>query len=270
MKKSASLLRQNLLILLIIFGSIGIVSAQDTPKKTSLTGFRRLQLGVNFSPDYCYRTLVGGIQTDLGIFLVNNRNKYEEPKIGYTVGLNVCYQFTKCISLESGIQYSNKGYRTVQQGSEITFGDAIDARHGFIFDSNASPIKRLKFIDNYNYLDIPLKVNFCFGKKRVRFITSVGFVSSFYINKSITTVIVSEDGKRNRDTDVTTYYTFNKFNLSPMLSVGIDLKINNRNSLRIEPTFKYGVLKIINTPLTAYLWNAGLNISYFFGVTKNL
>ncbi len=37
-------------------------------------------------------------------------------------------------------------------------------------------------------------------------------------------------------------------------------------NIRIEPTFRIGVLSIINAPIKGYLYNAGLkNISYYFG-----
>lgn len=47
---------------------------------------------------------------------------------------------------------------------------------------------------------------------------------------------------------------------------GIDYKINRRMNLRVEPTFRYGVLKTIDTPVTGYLYSGGLNISYYFGL----
>jgi hypothetical protein len=34
-------------------------------------------------------------------------------------------------------------------------------------------------------------------------------------------------------------------------------------NVRIEPTIKYGVLKIIDTPITAFLYSGGLNMSYY-------
>lgn len=48
-----------------------------------------------------------------------------------------------------------------------------------------------------------------------------------------------------------------------MISAGIDYRMNDRMNLRVEPTFRYGVMKITDAPITAYLFNAGLNIGYY-------
>ncbi|HRN94808.1 MAG TPA: hypothetical protein PL084_08790, partial [Chitinophagales bacterium] len=61
-------------------------------------------------------------------------------------------------------------------------------------------------------------------------------------------------------------YNYKKVNISPLISVGIDYKINSRMNLRVEPTFRYGVLKLMDTPITTYLYSGGLNISYYFGL----
>ena len=63
-----------------------------------------------------------------------------------------------------------------------------------------------------------------------------------------------------------TDFDYNKVNISPSVSAGIDYRINDRHHLRIEPTFRYGVLKIIDEPITGYLYSGGLNIGYYFGI----
>jgi len=60
--------------------------------------------------------------------------------------------------------------------------------------------------------------------------------------------------------------SYNKLNFSPTMSVGIDYRINEKMNLRIEPTFRYGVLKIIDTPVTGYLYSGGINVVYYYGL----
>jgi hypothetical protein len=221
-----------------------------------------VQIGVNFSPDYCFRTLKNNDGSSSNDLILKSRNETEKSKFGYTTGLNVIFNFKKNIGIEAGIQFSNKGYQTKIQ--DLTFGSAIDPRRGFAYNaSGAAPI-RAKFIYNDYYIDIPLKANFIFGKKKIRFITSAGLTTNIFIKETVTSVLEYDNGTNDKKTHSTTY-DYNKINLSPIVSVGIDWKLNVRSNLRIEPTLRYGVLKIMNEPLTDYLWNAGLNISYFFG-----
>ncbi len=75
----------------------------------------------------------------------------------------------------------------------------------------------------------------------------------------------SQDGLANKigKSQNSQQYKFNKFNLSPTISLGIDYTITEKFNFKIEPTFRYGILKIIDAPLISYLWSAGLNMSFY-------
>lgn len=236
---------------------------QETQKNTPTADFKRVQIGANFSPDYCFRMLKNNDGSSTSEAILKLRNSNERQKLGYSAGLNFIFNLRKKIGIEIGVQYSNKGYQTKMQ--DLTFASMIDPRHGFVYNTSGPTPTRGKFIYNDYYLDIPLKVNFIFGKKKIRFITSAGATTNVFIKETTTSVLEYEDGSHTRKTSSSTY-DYNQFNISPLISVGIDWKLNEKNNLRIEPTFRYGVLKIIDAPLTGYLWNAGLNIGYYFGL----
>lgn len=230
---------------------------QEKQKDSPTADFKKVQIGVTFSPDYCFRTLKNNNGSSASNHVMQSRNDCEIGKVGYTTGFNVIFNVNKKIGIEAGIQYSNKGYQTKIQ--ELTSIDMIDPKYGFI---NVSPgtQTQLKFIYKYYYIDIPLKVNFSFGKKKISLITSAGLTTNILVKETSTCVLGSDKSSYS------TVDGYNKVNVSPIISVGINWKLNNRNNIRIEPTFRYGVLKIINTHVTGYLWNAGLNISYYFGL----
>jgi hypothetical protein len=46
--------------------------------------------------------------------------------------------------------------------------------------------------------------------------------------------------------------------------LGLEYRLKNSFFIRAEPTFRYGILKIIDQPVTEYLWNAGLNIGVYY------
>lgn len=211
----------------------------------------RFQLGVNFSPDVNYRILENNDGTEMSDAIINSRDDREIPKFGYSTGLNVCFNINRFLGIETGLQYSNKGYQT--EKIDLIFGQP-----------DPSLPEHLKYIDDFHYVDIPLKVNFTAGKKKVRFFSSVGITTNIFIKGTTTSVIYYSD-RTERDKDPTSY-DFEKVNLSPTVSAGIDYKINDRMNLRVEPTFRYGVLKIIDAPVTGYLYNGGLNVSYYFGL----
>lgn len=245
---------------LLVFSSN--LSAQTEEVILPTVEFNKWQFGFNLSPDYCFRTLVANSSaTSQGVQIV--RDDSEGPKLGYTSGLVVAYNFNKSIRLEMGLLFSNKGYQFKK--TDLTFGDMIDPRRGFVYSSSDGTIESVKFIYSYYYIDVPAKVNFAFGKRKIRLLTSVGLVTNIFLNETSTSVLYFEDGSKNRNTSATTD-DYNRINLSPQLGAGIDWKLNEKSNLRIEPTFRYGMLSIIDAPITGYLWSFGLNINYLVGL----
>ncbi|MEI6348053.1 MAG: outer membrane beta-barrel protein [Bacteroidota bacterium] len=251
-----------LTFLVLLFGiTTNIFSQEASPVSKS----KKIQIGANFSTDYCYRTLQENYNNNNILsnkLMISLRNKTENYKISYTSGLNVVYNLNRTIGIEAGIQFSNKGYQTKSQ--TLTYGDMIDTNGGFI-NSTAEIYTNAYFVYNDYYIDIPLKANFIFGKKKIRLITSAGITTNIFIIESTTSVLTKGDGSTKTVKQSGTY-NYNSINLSPTISLGIDWRISNRHSLRVEPTFRYGILKIIDAPITGYLWNAGLNVSYYFGL----
>jgi len=241
---------KHLLLLLLTLTSF-LSFGQDKAKATLSADFKKVQFGISVSPDVCFRTLKSNDGSSATDVLIDQRNDMETIKPGYTPGLNVCFNIKKFVGLETGIQYSNQGYQTEKQ-------DLVYLQPDPILPS------QLKYVYNYHCIGIPVKVNFTKGEKKVRFFTSVGLTTNIFIKETQTTFSYFSDHTDKKTSQ--TSFDYNKVNISPTLSVGIDYKINDRMNLRVEPTFRYGVLKIIDTPVTGYLYSAGLNFSYYFGL----
>lgn len=226
--------------------------AKDNPKKeTSPSDFKRFQIGINISPDVCFRTLKNVSAGSIGDYIIKIRKEDEIVKPSYTAGLNVAFNIKKFVGLETGVQYSNKGYQTKMEDLEFAY-------------PNPNNPNKAKFIYNFHCIDIPIKANFTIGKKKVRFFTSVGLTTNIFIKATSTGVLVYSNHTKRETIPIS--YNYKKVNISPLISVGIDYKINSRMNLRVEPTFRYGVLKLMDTPITTYLYSGGLNISYYFGL----
>ena len=78
-------------------------------------------------------------------------------------------------------------------------------------------------------------------------------------------VVWTENGIIHKSTNNETK-NCNRVNLSPMLSLGIDYKINDKMNLRVEPTARFGVLSVLDGSIKEYLYSGGLNLSYYFGL----
>jgi hypothetical protein len=244
--------------MMISFAAFG----QEASEAKTSTEFKRLSLGLNISPDYCYRSLTNNDGSEFSSRIIDVRNAIEKQKIAYTGGINANYSLSKSIAIESGLQYSNKGYAISY--SDLTFGDMIDPRYGYVYDTLGLTVPiATGIIYNHIYLDIPLRAIISLGERRLRYVASIGIVTNILLKATQTTVSESLNGDKKRETK-TQLEDFKTLNFSPMISVGLDYKVNDRLNLRAEPTFRYGLLKIIDAPVSAYLWTAGLNISCYY------
>lgn len=221
-------------------------------QETLAPAFKRFQFGINISPDACYRTLKNNDGSSTSDIIIRVRDDNETFKLGYTAGLNVCYNINGHFGIETGIQYSNKGYRT--KNKNLSWGSS----------SPDLPIKS-KFIYDFHYIDVPLKLNYTIGKRKVRFLASAGLAANIFLKETQRHVLEKADGKKDRS-KTTPSNDYQKLNISPIMGVGIDYRLNNRMNMRLEPMFRYGILKIINDkPITGYLYSGGLNIGLYFG-----
>ena len=222
---------------------------------SSSTKSRKFFIGVNFSPDYCYRSLTkndASISRDQWSFIKNLEDSIYKPTFGYTTGINFYYQITKRLFVETGIQYSQKGYMTIPIltvfNIEHNFEEAIATNYIY-----------------FTYLDIPLRGCYTFLNGKIQIVTSAGATFSFLLKvkgKSVPELPTEAIQTKYFSSD----YEFSKMNISPTISAGIKYNVNSRINLRAEPTFRYG---LINTDPKSYafthLWSAGLNISFNYG-----
>jgi hypothetical protein len=236
---------KQLLILVTTLSSL-TVQGQDT-KPT-----QKILIGFSFSPDYTSRTLKNNDGSPSSDLVIKSRKDNEIANFGYTTGLNVCFNFSQLVGFETGIQFSNKGFKTKNQ--DLTY-----------FPPNPNLPTKSKSIYAFQYIGIPLKAKFSFGKSKVRFVSSVGFLTNFLLNVKQTTNYEYANGKTEKKSQ-SSKSGFNKVDFSPMVSVGVDYKLTNKIHLLAEPTFRYGAVKTKDAPVTENLWSAGLNVGFYYAL----
>ncbi len=225
----------SLLFALLTFAAVGY--AQNSTNKW--------QVGLNISPDICYRHIFAteGNENNFTTTLINLRNSTEKPKLSYTGGLGIVYRYNPKLSFQAGLNYANLGYK-----SEIA---------GFIGPVEEDFPLSAKDIDNFHYLEVPAKVNFIFGEDRLQYSVGAGLSCAYLIENNNTVVFYYADSttrEHNQNQD-----PYKPFNLFATFNVGLLYQLSNNWQLKLEPTFRYGLLKTSDTPLSGRLYNFGLS-----------
>lgn len=252
-------------ILLVVFALLAsTLNGQEVIEKPVNLNKKQIAVGLVFSPDYCFRTLKNNDGSSSSAMIIDLRNEMEEPVVGFTAGLNFFYGITKKVGIESGVHYSRQGFQIKK--NDLFFGDPIDPRNGQVYESSGTEApSSVKYIDNYNYLEIPLRAMFSFGEKRIRVIASGGVTTDIFLNASETIILKYEDGDVNR-TKQDSPFDSNTLNLTATISVGAEYRLNSNFFFKAEPTFRYGLLEINDYPITAYLWRTGLAFGCYYNL----
>ncbi len=247
-------MKWNLLLYACFF--VNIIYGQADVKRVAPSN-RKIMIGVNFSTDICYRQIINSTDDAFADLIIKSRNNSEVPKIGFHTGLKFMYQINQNISFESGIQFASRGYQTRNQN--MIYEDPIGGVNSVPNDH--SPVK-IRIIYNYYFIDIPLGLNFTFGKKKVRFISSIGLNVNYFIKTINTAVITYSDGETERHTSfVVKKNHLQIINLSPAMGAGIVYSLRDNLFLRIESCFSYGLMPIQTSPVRDFLYNGGLNMA---------
>jgi opacity protein-like surface antigen len=221
-------------------------------QSTEMTKTKRISIGLTFSPDYCYRKLSPDATSQ---WIADSRDSLEIPKFGFTTGFGLLFQITKRLTLETGLQYSNKGEKT-KSYSSTWFPPSVQP-------DPSLPVKNA-FIYHYNYLDIPLKVNYNILTKRLKFFVSGGISTNVFLFQQITSRVEYGDGSTVTNNSISN--GLSRINLAVVAGLGINYDVTNRLTIRIEPTYRRSITSIINAPIKGYLYSAGINTGIYLNL----
>lgn len=231
---------KNLLILTLLLYSL-----------TTWAQNHAMLIGFKFSPDICYRKLSNNSNSDSVDVVINNRNEQEAVLFGFTTGFNLGVKLGNHFTIETGIQYSAKGYRKKYKPY-----NPLQQNDPFIPELSVTEYK-------FKYFEIPIGINYSTGSNRLRFYSSAGIIGQILVLADEEKTLFFPGGRTEKSKQASPY-TFNRFMLSAQVSAGIALDIGKRIELRIDPAFRYGLLKINDTPVTANLWSAGLQLACYY------
>ncbi len=244
-----------LIFAITVFSGTSLV-AQDTIPDTE-PGYRpaaRFYTGGFVSPDLSYSIIP---RTNSGVPAIKNyQSDYDIPKFSVTVGLEGMYQINQHLALTLGVQYSGKGGKT----KEIEYNpSAIDS----------DPVS-MYYVYDYRYIDVPLRLDVYFTRRKVSPFITAGVSTNFFINQQ--TSVFGID-KNDNEMELSSSSTSGFSSVTPQLQVGAGIDIALRYSrIRIFPIYRLALTDTKLSETYAYstgtvngkLYSIGLGINCFF------
>lgn len=190
-----------------------------------------------------------------------DRELHEDFITGFTGQLNVQYNFTPSLGLESGLQYAVRGYKGVYEN--LVFGDIIDPRLGFTGAGGAG-ITKVDFLYRYHFLSLPVRARLNVGKNKVRWTSGLGFSFDYLNSYRVTTMKEKIDGTIDSDTQKYSSGDVKmlSFNGSVLISTGVQYQLTAYDHPRIELYYRSALSPTADVPISDRLWDIGLCFSY--------
>ncbi len=227
--------------------------AQDTLKQ------KRFYVGAFASPDYSYRILPNN--TGFNKTIADLRNSYEIPKFAYTVGIEASYKINKWFNFSLGVQYSIKGEQTKNQ--DLTYSSS-QPRRGFVYN-NYPGISKMSIKYNDAYLDIPLRLDIYFTRKKIAPFITTGISTNIFLYERNIAHETFSDGHQITNSSINSNSGYNRVNLQGQFGAGIDIAFKKSN-FRIFPIYRMSVLRVNSGSVNGYFYSLGLGLNYFFRV----
>ena len=208
----------------------------------------KIKIGIVFSPDYCYRFLNYRSSEK---WIQDLRNEEEVATFGYTTGLGIKIELSNKILLETGVYYSIMGEQT--KTTEL-------------FWVNSSPDFPAKSKTQYQfkYINIPLKLHYVFGSKKVSYFVSAGFSINIFTEKKTKVILEFKNGHKTSDNSVVDL-GYLKFNLATVIGFGIKYDVTKKISISIEPVYRQFINSIVvGTGTKEYPYSLGANIGVYY------
>ncbi len=227
------------------------LTAQAQVKKTGNSGWR---IGLNAGAGVGYRTLYTNQSNFTTEAIKLSRDSREKPRVAISGSFRIARQFSKRFGFEAGVGYHQTGWQYGSDLTELTFGDLIDPRRGFIYATDTEVPVEASFIDIFHYIEVPLAFTVTLGRGKLRSVSAVGIAPSFLVTANAVADYIYADGRteRSRYEPVGAYKTFNAV---PFFSTGLAIAAGSRWELRLQPTVRYGLIDIIDAPLTAKIYS---------------
>lgn len=230
--------------------SFSVKSQTQEPKP------KKFSFGVNFSPDYSYRSLHSNNPDH--DFAINQLNDWEVPAFGFTTGLSVRYLANEKFEFESGIQFSDKTYNF-----DVNKDDYVSPNDGLNQPDDPAIPDRSVTRNHFYYLGVPIKLNYYFIQKRIRMYLSAGVSTDFFLDDKSKSFMKFSDGTEIRET-FENDYDYNKISLTGLAGFGAETKLSQRFGIRVEPVFRYSFTPLVAAPMKGYLYSAGLNFVLYY------
>lgn len=146
---------------------------------------------------------------------------------GYSTGPDLLWKFSTKFRARVGVHFTSIGERK----KDMTFitGHGLS---GFIY-------KTFTYYHKYHFLEVPLQADYFLTQRKVRIFLLAGVTPGYFLERSWRYDEQLPDDKTTKGKTSTTSDNSYLFTISGSIGCGMEMKLHERWSIQLEPTFRY-------------------------------
>ena len=233
---------KTILFALLLFCSSATGIYAQNEKELNATPKNHWQVGLQVAPTLNFRAISNDNQFPT-IYLAGEEEQGTRPN--WILGVSVGYCF-KQLSLETGLQWSNYDFQTA---AAYNIPPRTGPSHSILPSWSIDKA-------HYNYVGLPLKINYFIGRGRIKGILGIGAVLNYMYSQesNISKSYYNAPFERKK---------YPLLMVTPQVNVGAEYVLNNKISIRLEPLFRFNASNIReeNSKRIELLYGVGLMAS---------
>jgi len=212
------------------------MSGKIVAQENSTNSERRWGIVAQASPNFCNKVLT---PDQLSIY-EESLNQKVNPKMGYHISIGAIYEFNPHFQLQADLRFSSLGVRTISEpctNPEIGTSSMCQSYY------------------NFNYIDMPISVNYILGTNKLRYVFSAYFSGGLLVRYTLVDHVEPPTGDRYKKIEAES----KKTEWSPFAGVriGVTYQLNNNWSLLALPEYRIGLHPDF---YSSHLMSFGLNV----------
>lgn len=223
---------------LILFGILSLSPLLSFTQSESHPG--KWSAGLHFAPEYSYRSLQSGSDW---INTVAYRDSIELPSFGFSTGAFIRHSLNKKISFETGLNFSDRHYSSKYIDVVLELDEGL---------------RKIKTSHHFYYLSLPIKGNYMLYESKASFYLTAEVTFDLYLLGRTVSHLKYDDGHLDRNAS-RMKNDFSTFNMSGSIGAGISMPMNDRLSIRFEPSYRRAIFPLLDAPIREFGYFIGLD-----------
>ncbi|RYZ55652.1 MAG: PorT family protein [Sphingobacteriales bacterium] len=232
-------------------------SASNAQEITPVPEARKWSVGLNLAPAYTTRILAS---SSMSSYSNVQKNKQDRGKAGLAAGLSLAYNLNPRWSVETGLQYARKGWKT--ETHDLYYEPLLQAN--FMQTSFLNYYYKIDY--QFEYLEVPVMVHLHFPGNRLRSFATLGASAGMLLDAHAKTISEVEGNVIDDGEIAFQDGLLRKYNVSVILGVGMAYDLSKEWYLTASPQFRSSVHNISKAVLTHLHASASLQL----GISRRL